>query len=140
MLKNKLISENIIQILLLINCITLVIPNKFKAYGIVLFLIFSIFYSKKNSLKEENFQYKKFFFISVILFLFILSLTYSLNFNNGFKRISTMASIMVFPIIFALLKKSSFKISKNLQCKVFWGFILSNFVFIILSFLCVFKI
>lgn len=135
MLKSKLVSENFIQILLLINSISLVIPNKFKAYGIALFLIFTIIYSVNNNLENKKFEYKKLFSISILLFLFILSLTYSLNFGKGFSRISTMASILVYPIIFGLLIKSSFKITKTLQNKVFWGFILSNFVFVIFSFL-----
>ena len=134
MLKSKLVSVNIIQILLLINSITLVIPNKFKAYGIALFLIFTIIYNVKNTLEKKNFEYKKLFSISILLFLFILSLTYSLTFNKGFNRISTMASILVFPLIFGLLKKSSFKITKTLQNKVFFGFIASNFLFVIVSF------
>jgi O-antigen ligase len=135
MVKSKLVSENFIQILLLINSISLVIPNKFKAYGIALFLIFTIIYSVNNNLENKKFEYKKLFSISILLFLFLLSLTYSLTFGKGFSRISTMASILVFPIIFGLLTKSSFKITETLQNKVFWGFILSNFVFVIFSFL-----
>lgn len=135
MVKSKLVSENFIQILLLINSISLVIPNKFKAYGIALFLIFTIIYSVNNNLESKKFEYKKLFSISILLFLFLLSLTYSLTFGKGFSRISTMASILVFPIIFGLLTKSSFKITETLQNKVFWGFILSNFVFVIFSFL-----
>ena len=113
MLKSKLVSENFIQILLLINSISLVIPNKFKAYGIALFLIFTIIYSVNNNLENKKFEYKKLFSISILLFLFILSLTYSLNFGKGFSRISTMVSILVYPIIFGLLIKSSFKITKT---------------------------
>jgi O-antigen ligase len=135
MVRSKLVSENFIQILLLINSITIVIPNKFKAYGIALFLIFTIIYSINNTLDKKKFEYKKLFSISVLFFLFILSLTYSLTFTKGFNRISTMATILVFPLIFGLLAKSSFKITKTLQNKVFWGFILSNFIFIIISFL-----
>ena len=121
MVKSKLVSENFIQILLLINSISLVIPNKFKAYGIALFLIFTIIYSVNNNLENKKFEYKKLFSISILLFLFLLSLTYSLTFGKGFSRISTMASILVFPIIFGLLTKSSFKITETLQNKVFWG-------------------
>ncbi len=135
MLKSKLVSVDIIQILLLINAITLIIPNKFKAYGIALFLIFTIIYSVNNNLEKKPFEYKKLFSISVLLFLFILSLTYSLTFKKGFNRISTMASILVFPIIFGLLTKSSFKITKTLQNKVFFGFIASNFLFVMGSFM-----
>lgn len=135
MVKSKLVSEKFIQNLLLINSISLVIPNKFKAYGIALLLICTIIFSVNNNLENKKFEYKKLFSISILIFLFILSLTYSLTFNKGFNRISTMASMLVFPIIFGLLTKSSFKITKTLQNKVFWGFVLSNFVFVIFSFL-----
>ncbi len=68
MVKSKLVSENFIKILLLINSISLVIPNKFKAYSIALLLICTIIFSVNNNLENKKFEYKKLFSISILLF------------------------------------------------------------------------
>ena len=134
MLKNKSSLNFFVELFLLINSATLFIPNKYKAYPIILFLIVSVLYYKKTKNKEP-FPVKSFIYISILIILYLISISYSLNFKEGFKRISTMSSMLVFPIIFGLLYSSSYYFSKKLIKKIFLSFVFSNFLFCLISFL-----
>lgn len=138
MLKNKLLLNFLVELLLLINSATLLIPNKFKAYPIILFLIISFIFYRKSKVKID-FPIKRIICVSVLIILYLISISYSLNFKEGFKRISTMSGLLVFPLIFGLLYSSSFNFSKKIIENIFLTFVLSNFIFCLTSFFYVFN-
>lgn len=136
MLKNKTKLAVFIELLILINSASLLIPNKFKAYPVILLLIISFIFYRKTKIKKP-FPTKYFICISILLIMYLLSITYSLSFKDGFKRISTMSSMIVYPLLFGLLYSSNYSYSNQLIKKVFLSFIISNFLFCFISFLYV---
>lgn len=126
---------NIINFLLIINSLILVIPNKLKAYPIVLLLLMSMIFSFLNREKAGSFPYKKVLAISLLFIIYLLSLSYSQMYKDGFSRLSTMSSIVAFPLIFGILNKNSYYLSKKTINSIFAGFIVSNIIFICLSFI-----
>jgi O-antigen ligase len=139
MLKNNSNSIFLIQFALLLNSATLLIPNKFKAYSIVLLLLVSI-YNYSITKIEKKFLVKEIYFISILLFLYLLSIFYNFSFKEGFSRISTMSSMIVFPIIFSLLKSSNFILDIKFMKKIFLTFIFSNILFCVISFFYVWSL
>ncbi len=136
MLKNKITLSFFVELFLLVNSATILIPNRFKAYPIIIFLFVSLLYYKKAE-NKILFPFKNFIYISVLVILYLISISHSLQFKEGFKRISTMSSMIVFPLIFSLLFSASFPLHKKLLKKLFLTFIMSNFVFCFISFIYV---
>lgn len=135
MSKIKEYLPNIINFLIILNASTLLIPNKFKAYPIVLLLVASIMLSVFNKEKIQKFPLKKIFFISILFFIYLLSLTYSLAFKEGFSRLSTMSSLVAYPLAFGLLYRNKYQLNKNKINVIFSAFVFSNIIFIIFSFI-----
>lgn len=101
----------IIPILLYVNAATLLFPDNFKAWPIVLLTIFVIIryvkLSKKPILKTKT------YIISIMLFiLFMLSLIYSNDIWYGLRRLETSFSLIIFPTIFYLISGDKDLINK----------------------------
>jgi O-antigen ligase len=94
--------------------------------------IFALFKSKE----KNNVNFILFISISSPFILFLLSILYSDDINLGLKRISTMLSLIAFPIIFWLLKRANFKLPKKHIKKLFVSFSLVNVTFFIITFWC----
>lgn len=135
MLNLKKQTPKIINFLLIVNSLILVIPNKLKAYPIILLLVMCIIFSYVNKDKAASFLYKKVLTISFLFIIYLLSLSYSQMYKDGFSRLSTMSSIVAFPLIFGILNKNNYCLSKKTINSIFVGFIISNFIFICLSFI-----
>lgn len=133
MLKNK-VYLHLIKFSLLLNSCFLLVPNKFKAYPIVILLLFSfIFYTKTE--KKNSYSLNKTFLIGALFFIYLASCLYSSQTNEAFFKLSTIASLIAYPIIFELLKSSNFIISKKEIITVFKAFSFSTTLFCIISFI-----
>ncbi len=132
-LKKKIPS--IVTFLILLNSLILLIPNKFKAYPIVLLLLMSIVYSFNKTNKKKSFPYLKVIYVSVLIFIYLISLFYSQMYKEGFSRLSTMSSLLAFPLIFGILSQNNYEFKKKTINYLFGGFIISNMIFICLSFI-----
>jgi len=137
MSENKIYSD-FVNFFLLLNSSILLIPNKFKAYPILFLLVFSFILYKKSK-KKNNYSFKKIFLISALFFIYLASSLYSLQAKEAVFKLSTMASLVAYPIIFGLLESSHFMISKKQRETIFKGFAFSTTIFCVTSFIYFWK-
>lgn len=131
--KTKLFST-LVNFSLLLCSILLLVPNKFKAYPVILLALFSILHYSKSSVRQK-FPFKKVGLLSIVFLLFALSLCYTEDLKSAFSKLSTMASLLVFPLIFSFLDVSGYTIKTAFLKRFFLCFIFSNLIFAILTFL-----
>jgi len=137
MSENKIYSD-FVNFFLLLNSSILLIPNKFKAYPILFLLVFSFILYKKSK-KKNNYSFKKIFLISALFFIYLASSLYSLQAKEAVFKLSTMASLVAYPIIFGFLESSHFMISKKQRETIFKGFAFSTTIFCVISFIYFWK-
>lgn len=130
--KTNLFSK-LVNLSLLLCSIILLIPNKFKAYPIILLGVSAILYYIKNR-TEQKFPFKKVGLLSLLFLLFIVSIAYTGDLKSAFTKLSTMSSLLVFPVIFGLLDASDYRLKTTIEKRFFLLFIFSNVLFIIVSF------
>lgn len=108
------------------------LPSNSKAIAIFLFGV-AVFV---HTLSRKRYFDKKFFFTNSVLFLAIAStFFYSDNTEYALRKLSQMASLIVFPFIFALLTEAERKsIFKDLK-KYLWVYIIAVILFNLLPFL-----
>jgi O-antigen ligase len=71
----------------------------------------------------------------MLFWIFIITCTYSENINHAFKKIETTGSLIIFPLIFALLLQTDFKLTKKITQRILLSFCLSVVLFLCLSFI-----
>ena len=121
---NKIFKrENLVNNAILFFAIFPLIPNNTKGLPVIL-LFLAVLLS--NIKKHINW---KWLLINSSLFLtYLISLSYTENFNIGLKKLETGLSILIIPIIFfGLIAQHSF--NKTLKTKFFKFFIFSSFCF-----------
>ena len=99
-------------------------PSNLKPYNIAFFGLVILFINRKN---DFTFDFKSFFINSSIYLLMILSLLYSENLHYAFKKLETMASLIIFPMIFSLYPQTMIKKlqhNRNRYMIVFFGSVL----------------
>jgi len=129
--KNKYIY--LVNLSLVLNSAILLIPNKFKIYPIILFFIISFIYYKKSEIKIP-FSFKKVLLISALLFIYLLTYFYSFQTKDAVFRLSTMSSLLAYPLIFGLLEASNFKLNSKQIKLIFVSFVIVTILFCVLSF------
>ncbi|WP_343622897.1 O-antigen ligase family protein [Flavobacterium lindanitolerans] len=134
MSENSLLRHKVLEFVIIFNCLFLLLPNKFKAYPIIIFFLVSIHYKIKSN-QSEPFPLKKVATIAVLFILYFLSFFYSYQTAKTLSKLSTMSSIVGFPIIFGILYASGFRVSKSLRNRMFIIFNISILIFLVLSFL-----
>jgi O-antigen ligase len=99
----KIDSFFIIQLLIGLMFGLILLPSFIKSIAILFLGIVSTiyFFRKKNA-----FNVNLFFKNSSIFFFLILTLFYSENLAYGFNKMSTMASLFVFPVLFSLFNQN----------------------------------
>ena len=109
-----------------------IIPFKFEGLSVIVFGLCSLIYS---IITEKNKRYKKtFLVVSVLYFVLLISALFSTNISEGLKKMETMLSLVVFPIIFYLLlgeSKLDFPKIKDIFLKSYY---ISSLVFCVISF------
>jgi O-antigen ligase len=130
-MKNKFLF-NLLKLVICLNGATLIIPNKFKAYPVFLFLVTAMLSMQSVRLKSLN--YRRLFLLSLPFLIFCFSLLYTDNLLKGVSKLSTLSALIAFPLIMLLLQFTgiNFKIFERL---IYSSFILSVSVFGICSFL-----
>ena len=137
MLKNKL-SNTLVNISILVNVCIIFIPSKFKIYPILLFLLSAIYF-KFKSVNNSKFSFGKILLISGLIFIYSLSNLFSKTSTDVFYKLSTMASLVAYPIIFALLESSRFVISTKNTRNTYNLYVIALVLFPIISFFYLFK-
>ena len=118
-LKFKLLDLSLLQMFALP-----LFPSNLKPYNIAFFGLVILFINRKN---DFTFDFKSFFINSSIYLLMILSLLYSENLHYAFKKLETMASLIIFPMIFSLYPQTMIKKlqhNRNRYMIVFFGSVL----------------
>jgi hypothetical protein len=113
-----------------------VLPSNLKAIAILLFGIAALI----NALQRPWYFDKRFFITNALLFL-VISLTYFYSDNTAYgeRKLAQMASLIVFPFVFAMLtKEESKEIYKNLTTYL-WIYVIGVFLFNVIPFLWFFK-
>ena len=111
----------------------LLVPNKFKAYSIVLLFTISVYRFVKFG--SKGFNYKGLLSITSIYWVFSLSILFSNNLSEGIFRLTTMLPLLVVPSSFYLLKKSGFYLDKMFVKRIFMMFAFSNVLFFLITFI-----
>ncbi|MFT5891920.1 MAG: O-antigen ligase [Dokdonia sp.] len=109
-----------------------VLPSNLKAIAILLFGIAALI----NALQRPWYFDKRFFITNAILFL-VISLTYFYSDNTAYgeRKLTQMASLIVFPFVFAMLtKEDSKEIFKNLTTYL-CIYVIGVFLFNVIPFL-----
>jgi O-antigen ligase len=128
----KLIN-NLILFLIYLNSATLLVPDKFKAFPIVILLVLVIY--RYFKLDEKPVLSTKTYIISITFFIIILfSALYSNDFDNALKKIESGLSLLVFPTIFYLISGDLKIINKKTIVNVKRTFIFSTILFLFLTF------
>ena len=133
MLKNNLYN-NFVFFSLVINCCILLIPSNYKIYPIVLLLLSSAIFYKRQEFKNK-FDFKKVLFLGALPLLYFASMFQSLYVEVAFAKLTTMLSLLAYPIIFGLLEASGFKLEQKKINALFTTFVLSTVTFFIVSFI-----
>lgn len=129
---NTIITKGI-PLLLLLNSCFLLIPNKSRAFPIVMLVLFTIVFYFKNRITKINF---KFLLInSIVYLLFISSCLYTENIQYALKKLETTSSLFVFPFVFTLLLSTNFTLLKKEFDSILFGFCVSVLTFLIVSFI-----
>lgn len=109
------------------------IPNKIKGLPVILLLLFAIllFFNKKKS----KFNWKLLLINASIFLTYCLSLLYTSNYSYALKKLEISLSLLVFPLIFALIwehkEKFNFRVLLKTIINVFFN---SVFIFSIIVF------
>ncbi len=113
-----------------------VLPSNLKAIAILLFGVAALI----NALQRPWYFDKRFFITNAVLFLVsLLTYFYSDNTAYGERKLTQMASLIVFPFVFAMLtKEESKEIYKNLTTYL-WIYLIGVFLFNVIPFLWFFK-
>lgn len=107
-------------------------PRGLKPIIIGLFAAFTIYLSLKRKVTLKS---KPFLVNAVFFLLMLITLLYSDDKSYGLKKLETMASLVVFPILFSMLTKLELKhIYSKTRCFL-WIYISSVFLFNIIPFL-----
>ena len=107
-------------------------PRGLKPIIIGLFAAFTIYMSFKRKI---TFKKKPFFVNAAFFLLMLITLLYSDDKSYGLKKIETMASLAVFPILFSMLTKVELKHVFSKTTCFLWVYITSVFLFNVLPFL-----
>lgn len=121
-----------VQITLGLIFALVLLPSNLKAIAILIFGVAVLI----HVLGRKWYFNWKFFFTNCLFFLIIgATIIYSDNTAYGYRKLSTMASLVVFPFIFSLLTKEEGKeIFKYLKSYL-WTYILGIFLFNVIAFL-----
>ena len=125
------ISLNLLNIGLVIMFASPLFPIKIKPVAIGFFGLCVLLANFKNTLRFD----KKFFFINASIYLLmILGLLYTQNIAYGFKKLETMSSLVIFPLIFSLFPKKILKsVFKNRYSYIFI-YVVAVLIFNLVSF------
>jgi O-antigen ligase len=120
-----------VQITLGLIFALVLLPSNLKAIAILIFGVSVLFHALG---RKWHFNWK-FFLTNCILFLIIgVTVAYSDNTDYALKKLSTMASLIVFPFVFSMLTKEEGKaIFKQLKSYL-WIYILGIFLFNVIAF------
>lgn len=103
-----------------------VFPSNLKSIVIGISFFTILFYS----LKRKSLFLKKNLFIKVFFFIFLFStILYSNNLEYGLKKIETMSSLFVFPVVFALFNKDQVNYTYKFINTYLWIYIVTVFLF-----------
>ncbi|WP_395052697.1 O-antigen ligase family protein [Flavobacterium sp.] len=133
MQENKTYIE-LVKFSLFLNSFILLFPNKFKIYPIILLFLFSLILYNKTQ-EKSTFCFKKFIILSGLIFLYLISYFYSFKTEYAFQKLSTMSSLIAYPLIFGILECSNFIFSRKDFRTIFLCFITSTCIFCVFSFL-----
>lgn len=107
------------------------IPNAIRPYVIIVLgfaIVFTQPFFKKFSIKKAVIN-------SAFFILLVLSLLYTKNLEYGFKKLETMSSLIIFPILFSFLSNKTINQLKSRKHIYMWVFAIAVLVFNVLFFL-----
>jgi O-antigen ligase len=109
------------------------IPEKFEGVVVISFLAVSLALFLFNP-KDRGILKTDFFITSALFFLFLISALLSNDISEGFKKIETMLSLLLFPLVFFIFLGGS-KLDYSKYKHIFFKtFFISNVLFSLLSF------
>lgn len=116
------VKNNLLTIILCLNGVQILFPRNFKFIPILLLLAFSLYLINKH----KKFNYKFFVFASIPYLLLIIGMIYTENISNGFKKLETGASLILYPLCFSAISKSD--LNSNLK-NVLKSFCIATLIF-----------
>ncbi len=129
-------STRLIEMGILSMALFPIVPNNLKGVPVIILLILSLFFYKNE--ERPVFKKRLFFNNSIIYWLYAIGLFYSSNIPYALQKLETGLSLIVFPLIFALIWNIRKRIDKELLVKEFTIIFFSSvfiYTIIIFSFL-----
>ena len=123
----KLIKTNILNGLFFLFSVFPLIPNTVKGFPVVLLFIGALIFYKKNKI-----NWKWLLINSSLFIIYLISIMYSDDYFESFKKLETSLSILILPITFIFLL-SGFKITNYIKGLFTKVFIISTTLFSIIS-------
>jgi len=137
MIKASLINTKTIYFALVLTFALMgffpLIPERYEGIVVICFLAISIVLFLLN-FKKKRVLGKDFFITSSLFILFLISAVLSNEIGEGFKKIATMLSLLLFPLVFFIFLGSSKLDYLKYKAVFFNVFFLSNVFFSLLSF------
>ncbi|MGV3461648.1 MAG: O-antigen ligase family protein [Flavobacterium sp.] len=130
-MKNKLLHL-LLNIAVALNAALLLIPNKFKAYPIILLLIVVVSLAKNVSMSKRD--CKQLFLLNLPLLIPSLSVAYSDYKTDGLLKIITLLSLAAYPAIFYLLQYIPACRNNNFEKLLYNTFVFAVTIFGVCSF------
>ena len=131
----KVKIENLVKYSIISFGLLPIIPNKLK--GILLVLIFLTSFKYFLSNHKEKYFSKTFFINSILFFTYVVSLLYSTDITQAFRKLGPAISIIIFPIIFFVFL-DNYKIKRNVIYTTINLLSISTIVFLIIYYIYLF--
>ncbi len=123
----------LLRVLIYLNCATILIPDKFKAWPVGLLLLTTVL--RRFKLNSKPVLETKKFIISIGFFIvLLLSFSYSNDIYFAFRGLETGASLFVFPLIFYLIGRDQVIFSEKTILTLKLVFIFSVVFFLVSTF------
>ena len=103
--------QNIIGVELLLMSFFPIIPNTIKPFPIIVLLLSTLYFFLK--VKLHGFNIKIFIINSSIYIIYLISILYTSNLGYAFKKLETSLSLLIIPLIFAMLEAFKNQINKK---------------------------
>ena len=129
---NKNALTNLIILGIFLFSIYPLVPHKFESFSVILFSACSILYLIVTGKKKPFI--KTFIIVSSIYFVLFVSALMSLNKSEGFNKMETMLSLLVFPLVFYFILGESFIDFSKIRKFFFKTYYLSCILFSTISF------
>ncbi|MEM5565626.1 O-antigen ligase family protein [Psychroserpens sp. AS72] len=133
MSKNVKTANGLLKAFLVFNSAIILVPDKFKGIPVIGLLLSTIFYFIVTK-SDKKFDYKLLIVSTSFFLMLVVSILYTEDKSYAFKKLETGSSLLVYPVIFALLYNCKEHLSKSFIELLKWVFVITLAFFLVSTF------